>query len=273
MRVSFLVCLYNGREFIQQTMDSIERITVPEGVELEVLVVNDGSTDQSPDMVRNYHDAIPNLRVIDKPNGGLGDARNVGFQEAAGEWIAVIDQDDLVYPNRLVDQLTVVQQNPDCALIFANTNHIDASGQQLGKHFDTFSLNGNRLEVIDATHQLVKQGCFIDSESLFVRRDLVERIGYFHTDLPYACDFEFFLRAGLSTPFGFSTETVAAWRRHPQQLTYRHTKRYLEVATALSRNFVTAVPIKTRLLMFLAICRCYTVFFLLYLRNMVRYGR
>ena len=93
-KVSVIVPVYNGSDYIISTLDQILKSTMAE--EVEVVVVNDGSTDASGELVKDYANTHPNIRYVEKENGGIVSARNRGVQESTGDYICFCDQDDIV---------------------------------------------------------------------------------------------------------------------------------------------------------------------------------
>ncbi|WP_318475725.1 glycosyltransferase family 2 protein [Photobacterium leiognathi] len=109
IKVSVVMAAWNSAQFITQAIDSVLQQT---GVELEVLVVDDASTDNTVEVVSKHPD--PRVKVItSEQNGGPGAARNIGFQAAQGEWIAVVDSDDAMKPERLATMLKMAADNTD----------------------------------------------------------------------------------------------------------------------------------------------------------------
>ena len=97
LSISAIIPLYNGAAFIEQTLESALNQTLSAD---EIIVVDDGSTDDGPDIVRRMAQTHP-IRLIEKPNGGQSLARNHGVAQATGDLIAFLDHDDLWYPNHL----------------------------------------------------------------------------------------------------------------------------------------------------------------------------
>lgn len=100
--VSVIVPIYNVESTLDQALASLEAQTLRD---LEILCVNDGSTDASPEIARQHAEADARVRVIDKPNGGYGSACNRGIDEARGEWIAILEPDDWIEPSMLEDMV------------------------------------------------------------------------------------------------------------------------------------------------------------------------
>ena len=113
--VSVIIPLYNKDRFIARAIDSVFAQTCRD---FEVIVVDDGSTDNGPEVVRKYKD--PRLRLIRQSNAGPGIARNRGVKESSANYIAYLDADDEWMPEFLQTSLSNLRNNPDCALSIAN---------------------------------------------------------------------------------------------------------------------------------------------------------
>lgn len=94
MELTFIVPVYNVETFLEECLDSIYRV---KNIEYEVILVNDGSTDSSLEILKNYKKKYPKItKIIDKENGGLSSARNAGIRDAKGEYLSFIDSDDII---------------------------------------------------------------------------------------------------------------------------------------------------------------------------------
>jgi DNA-binding Lrp family transcriptional regulator len=129
--------------------------------------------------------------------------------------------------------MDVAESNPTAGLVFCNTDYIDESNKVIGNHLSGFVLPERILRRIEAANLLLRVGCYIDSEACFIRRSTVERVGQLDEELVYACDYDYFIRAGLEVDFAYSPETLAAWRIHPQQAT----KTYRKIGNEIRRVF------------------------------------
>lgn len=93
MKVSVIVPVYNVQDYLERCLDSLVHQTLEE---IEILVVDDGSTDGSPEIIRRYQERYPQIRMFSKKNGGLSDARNYALPYATGEYVGYVDSDDYV---------------------------------------------------------------------------------------------------------------------------------------------------------------------------------
>ena len=111
MKVSLIIPVYNVESFLERCLDSVQAQTYKD---LEVILVNDGSTDNSPQIIDKYVAANSNFKAYTIENGGQGNARNYGLEKAAGEYIAFLDSDDYITPN-CIERLTeaALKENSD----------------------------------------------------------------------------------------------------------------------------------------------------------------
>ena len=108
--VSVVVPTYNAPALLRATLDSVFAQTF---TDFEVVVIDDGSTDETPAMLSTIGD--PRLRVVRQPNAGIGHARNRGIDESRGTYVALLDHDDLWHPEKLATQVAFLREHPDCA--------------------------------------------------------------------------------------------------------------------------------------------------------------
>lgn len=118
--VSACIAVYNGADYIERAIRSVMAQSIPPD---EIVVVDDGSTDGSADVARQF----PNVRVVVQPNAGIGAARKRLIEEAKGEWIAFCDHDDWWDPNRLEEELRHTS-DPDTVLIYCGVWHFEDGG-------------------------------------------------------------------------------------------------------------------------------------------------
>jgi glycosyltransferase involved in cell wall biosynthesis len=136
--ISVIVPLFNGGRYIRDCIRSVQAQTYPH---TEILVVDDGSSDDGPERVRalaadSQGRVIRLLRHADNGNHGIGATRNVGLAESRGELIALLDQDDLWVPDKLARQLVALETGADAALAYGRIGFVDGTGDRrdLGGH-------------------------------------------------------------------------------------------------------------------------------------------
>ena len=121
--VSVVIPVYNGQEYVAQAIQSVLAQTWPR---VELIVVNDGSTDRSAEVIRQYQDR---LILLEQENRGVAAARNAGMQRATGELVALLDQDDWWQPEKLARQIPLMLANPKVGLVHTAVQHYDQTRQ------------------------------------------------------------------------------------------------------------------------------------------------
>lgn len=133
MFLSIIIPIYNDEKFLSECLDSCLDQNYPKD-DYEIICVDDGSTDHTPEMLREYAEQYPNIRLIFREHVG-GGGRSVGFEQANGDYIWFVDHDDIVAPNAVPDLKAVAEANPD-------SERIQFSYYQF---YDTFSEEERRL--------------------------------------------------------------------------------------------------------------------------------
>ncbi len=178
--VSVVVPLFNGGQYIESTLHSI----LSQSYDCyEIIVVDDGSTDDGPAKVSKFMESWPErirlLRHTDHSNHGIAASRNVGIRNARGSYIAFIDQDDLWLPEKLTRQMEVLQRFPDADLVYARTSFIDEGGNEkkIRDVYPTYG-QGNDGEPRNVFGKLINED-FIPNLTVLVRKSCLERVGFF----------------------------------------------------------------------------------------------
>ena len=187
--VSVIVPAHNAEATLLETIDSIRHQTLSD---FELIVIDDGSTDQTLARVQSVRD--PRIRIFTYPNQGLAASRNRGIEWSAGEFISFIDADDTWTPDKLELQLDALRQRPGAALAYSWTAFVDSDGRFL------FAKEPSRFEG-DVYADLL-QNCFVASGSnILVRRNCAAAVGGFDATLEAAHDWDFCLRIAARWPF------------------------------------------------------------------------
>ncbi|MEM9914603.1 MAG: glycosyltransferase family 2 protein [Planctomycetota bacterium] len=205
--ISVLMCAYNAQRYLAETMRSVLNQTFED---FEVVVVDDGSTDETPRILDTFAQSDPRVRVITGPNAGIPQAANVGLAACRGEFIARIDSDDIAKPRRLETQLAYMKNND---LVACGTWHdlIDERGRLL-KLLKT--------PIDDATIQdraLKGHGSICNPTSM-IRKQPFAELGGYSEDLPVAEDLDSWLRLGEVGKLGNVPECLAQYRLHSHSI-------------------------------------------------------
>jgi glycosyltransferase involved in cell wall biosynthesis len=200
-RVTVLLPVYNGDRFLREAIDSVLGQTWED---FELLVVNDGSTDETATILKNYSDT--RLQVItNEHNTGVSASLNRGLAHASGEYVARIDADDLALPERLVEQLYYLDRHPNVGLVASATEVVDKDGAFIRvEDFGTISPE-------QLYYTLTFVNC-IASSSVTFRRGLVLEIGGYDESMRFAIDYDLWLRVSRRAKIVKLDKVLAKWR-------------------------------------------------------------
>ncbi|MEJ2316038.1 MAG: glycosyltransferase family A protein [Gammaproteobacteria bacterium] len=207
--VSVIIPTYNRVRTLPRALDSV--LAQTRAID-EIIVVDDGSTDSTVDLVLGNY---PQVKLLQQSNLGVSAARNHGIKEASSDWIALLDSDDRWLPTKLEAQFALVKQRPDHRL--CHTEEI-------------WIRNGKR---VNQMHKHRKSGghiynqclplCVISPSSVLMHRTLFEEIGLFDETLPACEDYDLWLRVCAREPVLFvDTPLIEKYGGHDDQLSRKH---------------------------------------------------
>lgn len=216
--VSVCIGAYNRCKTIRECVDSALEQTWPN---MEVVVVDDASTDGTRNILQGYGDRI---RLIQREtNSGICPVtRNQALASAQGEYVAFLDSDDVWYPDKITQQVDFLERHPDIPLCHTLCNVIDGESRVVGAR--------QGLETIPKTGWIFDRlldHCWITISTVMVRKCLFDEIGTFNTGEPYGKlgeDHEFFLRVAKKHPIGLVEEILAGFRKAGQGITANNWK-------------------------------------------------
>src|SRR5271165_3851874 len=206
-KVTALIPTYNCERYICDAVDSVLAQTYPVH---EVIVVDDGSTDNTREVLASYGNRI---RYIPQVNAGPPAARNNGMAHATGDLIALLDSDDLWTPEKLGKQMNFLEQHPDCGLVYTDMKTFDETGiiEESVKISRNLTLPSGRI-----FPQLFAETLF-QTSAVLIRKSCIDAVGGFDTSLRMGDDYEFFLRIARHYELGYVDEPLVLYRQHPTQ--------------------------------------------------------
>ena len=220
---SFNICCYNSSIYIQETIESIINQTYPNW---EIIVIDDGSTDNTEQIIKDYMRKDVPIKYYHQNNKGFANARNRGISMSSYDWIVIIDHDDVCFNDRLEKHLKQIQVDPNCMFFFGDTIHINKDGQEIDTHFRKFNFDKINLEEKHAALSLLNHGCYIDSESVLFNKIAALKVGGFNERYKYLADYDFFIKMGEKYKFSLTFEKLSYWRIHNAQATKKLKKTY-----------------------------------------------
>ena len=222
---SVMICCYNSEKYIRETIDSVIAQTHHSW---EMVIINDGSTDDTENIVLDYKSKGVPIIYFKQNNLGFAAARNKAISIANAEWIAIIDHDDICLPNRLEIQSKQIIANPTSKLFFGNVLHFEKNDINDKAHLSKINLNKIKLKKKEVSISLLKFGCFIDSESVVFSKRAAKEIDFFNTNFKFVADYDFFIRLGKRYDFNYTNILLSKWRIHNNQATKKMNKLYFK---------------------------------------------
>ncbi|WP_022822895.1 glycosyltransferase family 2 protein [Hymenobacter norwichensis] len=213
--VTIVALCHNHARFLRPALDSIQAQTYPN---LEVILVDDASTDESVVVLREYAAAHPEWQILlIKQNVGNCAAFNLALAHTHGQYIIDFATDDVLLPERVVRQVAVFEQLPaDYGMVYSNVKLIDEAGQFQRLFYTRTAVN--ELQPTPASGWVFEQVLrrfFISAPSMMMRRATLEALGGYDETLAYE-DFDFWVRASRSWQFHYQDEVLTKKRLHPR---------------------------------------------------------
>jgi glycosyltransferase involved in cell wall biosynthesis len=196
--VSIIVPLYNGAGTIAETLESLRSQTYQN---LEVIVIDDGSTDQSAEIAQRFSNVF---RYVYQPNAGQSCTLNSGWSMAKGRYLSYLSADDILYPNAVETLIKNLEENPSISVIYPDYNLIDINSRVMRR------INAPDFNPRDLVEKIIVQ----PGPAAFFRREVFEATKGWRHDLKIAADFDFWLRAQARGSFARYPHVLAGLRIH-----------------------------------------------------------
>lgn len=241
--VSVVIPTYNRAALLSTTLDSVLAQSYPN---IEIIVVDDGSTDNTPDIMQRYRDRVTYSR---KTNGGLASARNVGIELSRGEFIAIMDSDDLCLPQRIALQVACFRQIPEIVLCssdfsaFIGKRVIETS--HIGSYYRAVSATEGGLKALYSQREELRTagvtgiyskpkepitilcgqiykhlvwGNFIHPPTVMVRHSVIKNVGGFEENIANATDYDWLIRVSRAGLVAYLDTPLLMYRYSNEQL-------------------------------------------------------
>jgi glycosyltransferase involved in cell wall biosynthesis len=214
--VSVIIPCFNRERFVRETVESVLSQTWQN---VELIVVDDGCTDGSRTILESYGDLLTILEHTGRVNKGQSAAINLGLRHCRGEYIAILDSDDLFAPEKIEKQISYLIDNPEIGLVYANGYAIDEQGKKLYEFY-----NKSHIEMSDPSRVLMDCYFLLPNNSL-VRRNVMDQAGYFDEALRAAQDHDMAIRVAEVAKLGYMAEHLFYYRRHNDSISQKNAKR------------------------------------------------
>ncbi len=208
MKVSVVIPTYNRAAYLVEAIQSVLAQTFRD---FEIVIVDDGSTDNTADVVKTINDS--RLHYIFQENRGVSAALNTGWRAAGGEYIGILGSDDMWLPTCLQELVQTLETSPHLGVVYARAQGMDARGEPLTQ------LVGARERFAGETLKSLVYGDFVCPIAVVIRRAALERVGGYDESLIANEDWDLWLRLAPYYGIGYVPRVLARYRFHTQNLT------------------------------------------------------
>lgn len=206
-KVSVIIPTYNRGYLIREAIDSVLK---QDFKDFEIIVVDDGSTDNTKEVLSNYE----NIRYIYQQNKGRSEAKNTGIRAARGAYIAFLDDDDIWLSNKLEKQIAFLDSHSETGLVHTFSEVIDEDGNILGKETER-RLNFYKQAIkIGYTYEGMSRLCIMFLSTVTLRKECFSLAGFFDGNIPAFEDWDFYLRFALKYKISLIPEILVKYRLH-----------------------------------------------------------
>lgn len=222
-KVSVVIPAYNSERFIAETLESVFNQSYQD---FEVIVVDDGSSDGTDKVISRYEGRLTYIR---KKNEGISVARNTGIAQARGEYVAFIDHDDIWLPEKLKEQMALLEGNKEIYLCFSDVYIIDEKGRRGKNVFKICPAHSGMV-----FKQLLKDN-FIPVITAVIKKEVFKEIGLFNPQYRIAEDWDLFLRISKQYPVVFVNRPLAKYRIHSGSFSRHRNLMFAEVISIMNK--------------------------------------
>ena len=214
-KITVIIPCYNREKFIAEAVESVINQTYRN---IEIVVVDDGCTDNSREILERYSDRIRILEHPGRANRGQSAALNVGIRATQSEYVAFLDSDDLFAPDKIEKQIRFLEDHPQFGLVYANGHAIDENGNIMYRIY-----SGNHQEHSDPNRVLLDCYFLLPNNAL-LRREVLGQSGLFDESLRSAQDHDLAIRIAEVTKIGYLDECLFYYRRHRDSISNKNAK-------------------------------------------------
>jgi glycosyltransferase involved in cell wall biosynthesis len=213
--ISIIIPTYNCESYIAETINSVLNQTFSD---FELIVIDDGSTDRTRQIVSSYGASI---RLITQANAGVCKARNRGIREAAGRYLCLMDHDDYWFPDKLSLQMDIMERHPEAGLVYSSFSwwFPDANGAfpRVEAYIENPCPEGIDEDFSGWIYHLLLLDCWVLTSSALIRAEVFGRCGMFDESLPYSEDWDLWLRIAREYQFIKLKKSLTLYRQHAYQ--------------------------------------------------------
>ena len=208
--ISVVMSVLNGEEYLREAIESILSQTMPD---FEFIIVNDGSTDRTKEILEDFQSRDGRILTIHQQNAGIVRAVKRACSLATGTWIARMDADDISLPHRFEKQLQFLKKNPSVVLLGGDIEMINSEG--VGFDCQRYPALNHELQ------QLLLQSNYFAQSAVIFSREAFQRVGSYRTLFPYCEDYDLWLRLAEIGEIANLQEIIVRYRVHSNNVSWR----------------------------------------------------
>ncbi len=214
-KLSVCVPVYNTEEFIKQSIESVLAQTYGD---FELIVCDDGSTDNTQAIIRSYKD--PRIRiVVNERKLGIGGIFNKLIDLTSTDTVAIFHADDEMLPQNLAAKMRFLELHPEVGFVHSNFHVIDEQGKIIAGNWAKNSDHDCVMDKLYSFERLILEDCFICCPSVIIRKECHRKSGYYDPQYHYALDIEMWLRVLMDYDIGYLAEPLMNYRWHAANTT------------------------------------------------------
>ena len=235
-KITVVTPSFNQGKFIEETIKSV--ISQEGDFTLEYIIMDAGSTDETVEVIKKYERLLEKgeypvkcrgVRLIWKSEKDKGQAHavNKGFKLATGDFLGWVNSDDTYIPGAISKALDYFKRNKDAVMVYGEGYYVDERGKIIERY---------KTEPFD--YQRLSEHCFICQPSAFLRRSVLDEVGYLDEGLHFCMDYEYWIRIGKKGKVGHLNEYLATSRLHSDAKTVAKTKdAYVELIRTIKKYY------------------------------------
>jgi glycosyltransferase involved in cell wall biosynthesis len=210
--VSVVIPTYNGSKYLLQTLESVARQSYKD---FEIIVVDDGSQEDIEHLLAPYCERLSYVRI---DNSGPAAARNTGIRLSRGEFVALLDHDDIWAPDNLRDKVDLLRNNPECAMVYSYPVLIDSEGRVIPQESPSTFPSGSVFEDFLISNRVITFSCTL------IRKSIFDIVGLLDERREVTCcdDYDMWLRIADVSTIAFSPDQNVCYRIHGNNLINNH---------------------------------------------------
>ena len=235
--VSVIIPVYNSAQFLKESLESVINQTYPN---IEIICINDGSTDNSLEILQQYSDKIT---IISQENHGLAFALNIGIKQMKGDWFKWFSPDDVMYSYAIKTLVDEAKNNPN-TIFYSNWEIINENGKKLREFQES---NYNELSNFEYNVRLL-DGQLINVNTALIPSSLLQKNSIRYLDDPVAIDYDFFLRSALlyGAKFHLISKPLIKYRIHSNQLSHKNISKTLNYISEIKNEILQQLDSSVR---------------------------